>query len=196
MKNNTRSIRSRDDIVTEVHAQLQEKLLRPSLSIITRNYAALRLNMPAAFPGGHNGLGCLHDPAVDGGVPQEGFSSRAAIAATLGEVEEIMDIKRSSLASIVTEVLAVAQIVAFGKVVVTPRAFQLLAPEDVLEALQFHETVHGGAENERSRVINHAALYLGLDLTSRHVGSGVRFLVRTRGDRAITMIGLPGEFAE
>ena len=79
-----------------------------------------------------------------------------------------------------------------GRIVVEREALEALHPDDIREAIAAHSE---GVVDAWTRAENEQALVTGASITSAHDDrNGVRFQVRTNGDRTVTSVTiLPDE---
>lgn len=82
-----------------------------------------------------------------------------------------------------------------GRIVATPGALAVLAPEDILLALQRHAAGDWGEVDALDEEANNAAVRSGGRLLSAYLSAdGLGFWVITEADRAATTVLLPEEY--
>jgi hypothetical protein len=82
-----------------------------------------------------------------------------------------------------------------GRIVATPNALQRLCNEDILRAIQRHQSCDWGDVEEHDRQANDRALIESTRLLSvYHSQSGVKFWVITEWNRSVTTVLLPEDY--
>jgi hypothetical protein len=82
-----------------------------------------------------------------------------------------------------------------GHIVATPNAFTRLAQDEVLAAIQRHQSGDWGDVPEEDRQENELSLQQGFRLVSAYCSAqGVKFWIITEADRSSTTVLLPEDY--
>ncbi len=85
--------------------------------------------------------------------------------------------------------------IPLGNVVVTPRVQEIVAPEDIMHAIERHAAGDWGAVSSTDRTANNRAIEDRTRVLSVYVtAQGVQFWVITESDRSVTTVLLPEDY--